>query len=236
MRVLCQVHERTVEGDFLMLTLRDLLVRGRPAGAPPLHVCLMSATLDSAALANYFGVSTPRVKFGGRAFPVTSLHLETALGLVRHVVRPDADWSLGSKAAQKRRQARLEQLADGEEPPPPPPTEAEWTRRLPEAAADVWRALARLDPSAVNVGLICELLVWYKVSLALHGTPHTHPDPPPCVANPDLAYHGCMCACGARRVAVSTRRWRRWEELRGRPADAEIGISVEPSWCSYLAR
>ena len=138
----------------------------------------MSATLDSAALANYFGQSTPRVKFGGRAFPVTSLHLETVLGLARHVVRPDADWALGSTAAQKRRQARLEQLVDGEEPPPPPPTEAEWTRRLPEAGADVWRALARLDPSAVNVGLICELLVWYKVSLTLHGIPpHTQTNP-----------------------------------------------------------
>ena len=157
-----QVHERTVEGDFLMLTLRDLLARGRPAGAPALHVCLMSATLDSAILANYFGESTPRVKFGGRAFPVTTLHLETALSLTRHVVRADADWALGSRAAQKRRQARLEQLADGEDPPPPPPTEAEWTRRLPEADSAVCRALTSLDSSAVNVDLICDLLIWYK--------------------------------------------------------------------------
>ena len=157
-----QVHERTVEGDFLMLTLRDLLARGRPKGAPALHVCLMSATLDSAVLANYFGESTPRVKFGGRAFPVTTLYLETALSLTRHVVRADADWAVGSRAAQKRRQAQLEQLADGEGQPPPPLTEVEWARRLPEADSAVCRALASLDSSAVNVGLICDLLIWYK--------------------------------------------------------------------------
>ena len=47
-----EVHERTVEGDFLMLTLRRLLTQPREL---PLHVCLMSATMDSKALAGYFG-------------------------------------------------------------------------------------------------------------------------------------------------------------------------------------
>jgi ATP-dependent RNA helicase DHX57 len=155
-----EVHERTVEGDFLMLTLRDLLAEGRPSGLPPLHICLMSATMDSSALSNYFG-DCPRVQVAGRAFPVTTLYLEHALLLTKHVVRSEMDWALGSRMAEKRKQQQIERLTEGESPPPPHPTEAEWARRLPHAPG-ACRALAILDPSAVNVALICELLIWFK--------------------------------------------------------------------------
>lgn len=155
-----EVHERTVEGDFLMLTLRDLLAEGRPAGSPALHVCLMSATMDSAALSQYFA-DCARVRVAGRAYPVSTLYLEHALLLTRHVVRGDMDWAIGSRMAEKRKQQQLERLADGEPPPPAHPTEADWARRLPHAGG-ACRALASLDPSAVNVALICELVVWFK--------------------------------------------------------------------------
>jgi len=158
------VHERTVEGDFLLLTLRRLLATPRPPHTPALHVCLMSATMEGELLSNYYG-RCPRVRFPGRAFPVATLHLEDALGLTRHVVRSGADWALGSRAAAKRAQRDEERRAGGTDdaaPPPPPPSEAEWARRLPHAGGGACRALATLDPSAIDVELIVQLLEWFK--------------------------------------------------------------------------
>ena len=63
-----EVHERSVENDFLLLTLRRLLLR-KPDSE--LSVCLMSATLDGEVLSSYFdsaspNVAIPRVSFPGR--------------------------------------------------------------------------------------------------------------------------------------------------------------------------
>lgn len=117
-----EVHERSVDNDFLLLALRTLLLarrertaRGGGAGggegdaqaAPPLKVCLMSATLDAGVLSSYFsesGFDVKRVSFPGRAFPVETLHLEDALELTGHVVDRNADWCVHSAAARKRRE------------------------------------------------------------------------------------------------------------------------------------
>jgi ATP-dependent RNA helicase DHX29 len=69
-----EVHERTVQGDFLMALLRDLVLVRRQAGHP-LKIILMSATLDSAKLSEYFG-SCPTLHAKGRTFPVQQLFLE----------------------------------------------------------------------------------------------------------------------------------------------------------------
>jgi ATP-dependent RNA helicase DHX29 len=69
-----EVHERTVQGDFLMALLRDLVLVRRQAGHP-LKIILMSATLDSAKLSEYFG-SCPTLHAQGRTFPVQQLFLE----------------------------------------------------------------------------------------------------------------------------------------------------------------
>ena len=45
-----QVHERSMESDFLLMVLRDLLRR-----RPSLRLILMSATLNTALFADYFG-------------------------------------------------------------------------------------------------------------------------------------------------------------------------------------
>lgn len=70
-----EVHERTVQGDFLMALLRDLVLVRRRAGHRPLKIILMSATLDSAKLSEYFG-SCPTLHAQGRTFPVQHLFLE----------------------------------------------------------------------------------------------------------------------------------------------------------------
>jgi hypothetical protein len=87
-----EVHERSMESDFLLMVLRDLLER-----RPGLRLILMSATLDARLFADYFSqggkVTVPTVSMPGRAFPVAALFLEDAMELVGHVVRPGTDWA-----------------------------------------------------------------------------------------------------------------------------------------------
>ena len=75
--VLDEIHERSLDGDFLLALLRDLPSRRRAAGLPPLKLVVMSATLDAALFSGYLGecavVSAP-----GRTHPVTTVYLEDA--------------------------------------------------------------------------------------------------------------------------------------------------------------
>ncbi|KAL8672099.1 MAG: hypothetical protein Q9168_003431 [Polycauliona sp. 1 TL-2023] len=71
--VLDEVHERTIESDFLLIVLRKLLVR-----RPTLKVILMSATVDAAKFSDYFG-GAPVLTVPGRTFPVQTRYLEDAI-------------------------------------------------------------------------------------------------------------------------------------------------------------
>ncbi|KAL9028965.1 MAG: hypothetical protein Q9196_002740 [Gyalolechia fulgens] len=71
--VLDEVHERSIESDFLLIVLRKLLIR-----RPTLRVILMSATVDAAKFSNYFG-NAPVMTVPGRTFPVGTKYLEDAL-------------------------------------------------------------------------------------------------------------------------------------------------------------
>jgi len=69
-----EVHERSIESDFLLMVLRDLLGRR----TEPLKVVLMSATLDADLFHRYFaarGQPAPAVSFPGRTFPVVELYV-----------------------------------------------------------------------------------------------------------------------------------------------------------------
>jgi HrpA-like RNA helicase len=109
-----EVHERTLESDFLLMALRKLLLKQqqqqqqqqpasssasrsssqsssgsssrRSSSSRRLAIGLMSATMPGDLMTSYLGgpAQCPRVSFPGRAFPVTSLFLEEALALVPH--------------------------------------------------------------------------------------------------------------------------------------------------------
>ncbi|KAL8690220.1 MAG: hypothetical protein Q9218_004283 [Villophora microphyllina] len=71
--VLDEIHERSIESDFLLIVLRKLLAR-----RPTLKVVLMSATVDAVKFASYFG-GAPVLTVPGRTFPVETKFLEDAL-------------------------------------------------------------------------------------------------------------------------------------------------------------
>jgi ATP-dependent RNA helicase DHX57 len=72
-----EVHERTVDGDFLLLLLKELLVKRKD-----LTIILMSATVEADEYAKYFSeYSVGRVHIEGRTFPVRDIYLDSILSL-----------------------------------------------------------------------------------------------------------------------------------------------------------
>ncbi|WFD22917.1 RNA helicase [Malassezia equina] len=65
-----EVHERSIDSDFLLLLLRDVLRKN-----PTLRVVLMSATIQADTFTNYFG-GAPYLEIPGRTFPVQTHYLE----------------------------------------------------------------------------------------------------------------------------------------------------------------
>ncbi|KAA8498481.1 DExH-box ATP-dependent RNA helicase DExH1 [Porphyridium purpureum] len=73
--VVDEIHERSLETDFLLIVLRDLLSKRRD-----LRVVLMSATLNAELFADYFG-GAPLVHIPGFTYPVQELFLEDCIEL-----------------------------------------------------------------------------------------------------------------------------------------------------------
>lgn len=73
--VLDEVHERTIDSDFLLIVLRKLMVR-----RPDLKVVLMSATVDAQRFSKYLD-GAPVLNVPGRTFPVQVKYLEDAVEL-----------------------------------------------------------------------------------------------------------------------------------------------------------
>lgn len=72
--VIDEVHERSLDTDFLLSILRDVLTKRKD-----LKLILMSATLDSATFGNYFkadGLQVGFVEIAGRTFPVQDFYLD----------------------------------------------------------------------------------------------------------------------------------------------------------------
>lgn len=101
-----EVHERSVNGDFLLIVLRDLL-RARPT----LRVVLMSATVEAERFSCYFG-GLPTMSVCGRTFPVSQLWLEDIIE--RSGYTTDVRWCLldDVRIAADKRAERLAELAE----------------------------------------------------------------------------------------------------------------------------
>ena len=95
--VIDEVHEREIRCDFLLLILRDLLVK-----RPDLRVVLMSATLDADMFAGCLSTEEeekeeeeeeeerpPVLHIPGRTFPVTRISLEGIIEMLRYKPTPE---------------------------------------------------------------------------------------------------------------------------------------------------
>ncbi|KAJ7235880.1 P-loop containing nucleoside triphosphate hydrolase protein [Mycena haematopus] len=75
--IIDEVHERTIESDFLLIVLKSLLQQ-----RSDLSVILMSATVDAEKISEFFG-NCPTLHIPGRTFPVDVHYLEDAIQYVQ---------------------------------------------------------------------------------------------------------------------------------------------------------
>ncbi|KAE8145083.1 P-loop containing nucleoside triphosphate hydrolase protein [Aspergillus avenaceus] len=76
--VLDEVHERSIDSDFLLVVLRRLMQK-----RPDLKLILMSATLEAQRFSNYLG-GVPVLNIPGRTFPVEMKFLEDAVEMTNY--------------------------------------------------------------------------------------------------------------------------------------------------------
>ncbi|KAH8902299.1 P-loop containing nucleoside triphosphate hydrolase protein [Coniochaeta sp. PMI_546] len=78
--VLDEVHERSIDSDFLLIVLKKLLLRRKD-----LKVVLMSATVDAERFSKYLG-GAPVLNVPGRTFPVRVAYLEDVVELTGYSI------------------------------------------------------------------------------------------------------------------------------------------------------
>uniref|UniRef100_A0A673C9W6 ATP-dependent RNA helicase DHX29 n=1 Tax=Sphaeramia orbicularis TaxID=375764 RepID=A0A673C9W6_9TELE len=82
-----EVHERSVQSDFLLTILKDVVMR-----RSDLQLILMSATVDCDKFSNYFN-RCPIITIPGRTFPVEVFHLEDIVEQTGYVLEKDSEYS-----------------------------------------------------------------------------------------------------------------------------------------------
>ncbi|KAM0813748.1 putative P-loop containing nucleoside triphosphate hydrolase protein [Seiridium cardinale] len=85
--VIDEVHERSLDTDFLLSIIRDVLGRRKD-----LKLVLMSATLDAATFKNYFtseGLQVGLVEIAGRTYPVEDYYLDDIIRMTNFTVSRD---------------------------------------------------------------------------------------------------------------------------------------------------
>ncbi|KAH7033221.1 P-loop containing nucleoside triphosphate hydrolase protein [Microdochium trichocladiopsis] len=85
--VIDEVHERSLDTDFLLSIIRDVLKRRKD-----LKLILMSATLDAATFKNYFtseGLGVGMVEISGRTYPVEDFYLDDIIQMTNFQPRND---------------------------------------------------------------------------------------------------------------------------------------------------
>ncbi|KAJ7897125.1 P-loop containing nucleoside triphosphate hydrolase protein [Mycena olivaceomarginata] len=103
--VVDEVHERSVDGDFLLLELRELLKRH-----PTLKVVLMSATINHETFINYFG-GAPLLTIPGFTHPVEDIYLEDIIPVIKY--RPSAPRSSRKESGEVLQAFRDEHKSKG---------------------------------------------------------------------------------------------------------------------------
>ncbi|KAK6344120.1 hypothetical protein TWF696_007766 [Orbilia brochopaga] len=138
--ILDEVHERSIESDFLLLVLKKLL-----AVRQDLKVILMSATVDAQKFSEYLH-DAPIFYIPGRTYPVQTYYLEDAVELTRFVVPDDS-------GRGNRRRFDDYDIDDVEETGP------NSTSSYETYNAQTRKTMARFDEWTINYELIVQLLI-----------------------------------------------------------------------------
>ncbi|KAI1148851.1 ATP dependent RNA helicase [Nemania diffusa] len=138
--VLDEVHERTIDSDFLLIVLKKLLEKRED-----LKVVLMSATVDAERFSNYLG-RAPVLNVPGRTFPVQVKYLEDALEVTGYTLS----------------QQGHEKMTDLDDDPIEDETDSSTTQKaakdLRQYSAKTRNTLAQIDEYQIEFDLIAQLI------------------------------------------------------------------------------
>ncbi|KAL1310940.1 hypothetical protein AAFC00_001163 [Neodothiora populina] len=136
--VIDEIHERSIDTDFLLIVLQSLLLR-----RPDLKVVLMSATVDAQRFSSYLG-NAPIVTVPGRTFPVQAKFLEDAIEVTGHTI------DTGNKRpAMEDDEDDIDRTVDGAK---------EGSKQLSGYSAKTRATLADFDEYGIDYELIVKLL------------------------------------------------------------------------------
>ncbi|OWF52378.1 ATP-dependent RNA helicase Dhx29 [Mizuhopecten yessoensis] len=164
--VVDEVHERSVQSDFLLIILRRLLsIRN------DLKIILMSATLDSDKFSAYFHHCSV-IQIPGRTFPVEVYHVEDVIERTLYVLDDDSPYALRPEQLVKEEQANLAVTGKGGEQTR---VDVYWTKEnvskidrtnlCPDTYSLRTRnTVTRSNTDRINMDLIVELLCYLEKS------------------------------------------------------------------------
>lgn len=149
--VLDEVHERTIDSDFLLIVLRKLLIR-----RPDLKVVLMSATVDAERFSRYMS-GAPVLNVPGRTFPVQVKYLEDAVEMTGF---SNADTTPHEKYEDLEDEDDLvESLNDSDKP--------DHVKTLRGYSAKTRSTLTQMDEYRIEYDLIVQLIMKVAVEESL---------------------------------------------------------------------
>lgn len=137
--VIDEIHERSIDTDFLLIVLRALMIR-----RPDLKVVLMSATVDAQRFSSYLD-NAPIVTVPGRTFPVQAKFLEDAIELTGHTIEDGSSPKKGEDEDDDFDAASSQ-------------TTAAAAQQLTGYSPKTVRTLANYDEYAIDYTLIVKLL------------------------------------------------------------------------------
>ncbi|KAK9449238.1 P-loop containing nucleoside triphosphate hydrolase protein [Limtongia smithiae] len=103
--VVDEVHERSLDGDFLLIILRRMIARNKN-----IKIVLMSATVDAKVFSDYFG-GAGHVNIEGRTFPVDDFYVDDILRATGYRPRQTTN----SRGDRSKRPSRGPRHGDEEE-------------------------------------------------------------------------------------------------------------------------
>ncbi|KAI9144958.1 P-loop containing nucleoside triphosphate hydrolase protein, partial [Paraphysoderma sedebokerense] len=140
-----EVHERSMESDFLLCVLRKVMAR-----RPDLKIVLMSATLEADRFSAYFD-NCPILDIPGRTFPVDVKYLEDAVEMTSYMLEEDSEYSRRIQRSTYQQQLELEEDETATYPEDQAPLLSDYSK-------STQKMLRRMDPFKINYDLIAHLL------------------------------------------------------------------------------
>ncbi|ERE83365.1 ATP-dependent RNA helicase DHX29 isoform X3 [Cricetulus griseus] len=158
-----EVHERSVQSDFLLVILKEILQK-----RSDLHLILMSATVDSDKFSTYF-THCPILRISGRSYPVEVFHLEDIIEETGFVLEKDSEYCQKFLEEEEEITINVTSKAGGikkyqEYIPVQTGASTELNPFYLKYSSRTQHALLYMNPHKINLDLILELLVYLDKS------------------------------------------------------------------------